>query len=239
MNTHTRFAVLFGLALASVQAQAVDFSFTSGTFPGQANANAYTASDAATGLSVTATAWADTKAFNNRPNEFATAALTFTPGVGLGVCNASEGFKCTPSGFADALGNQAANDLILFTFSQSVRLESLTLQQFGSNSNLSLWAGTGAFSPKKQTVAALGPENLVATTASFVNDVRTVSLAANTAAYDWIAVAAKIGQIDDFAKLQSLLVQPVAQPVPEPDTWIMLLAGLGLVAFAVSRRTQA
>ena len=58
--------------------------------------------------------------------------------------------------------------------------------------------------------------------------------------YDWVAIAANATAIDrfaDYAKLQSLTVNPVAQPVPDAATWMTMLAGLGLVGFRVSRRT--
>ena len=34
-----------------------------------------------------------------------------------------------------------------------------------------------------------------------------------------------------------LLSNVVAVPVPEPESWAMLLAGLGLISFAARRRT--
>jgi len=37
--------------------------------------------------------------------------------------------------------------------------------------------------------------------------------------------------------MRSIKVKAAVTPVPEADTWTMLLAGLGLVGFAVHRRS--
>ncbi len=69
------------------------------------------------------------------------------------------------------------------------------------------------------------------------NTVRTLNLSTSlTGNYTWFAVAPRIGQDDDYVKLQSLTINAIAQPVPEPGTWTMMLAGLGLIGFAVIRR---
>jgi hypothetical protein len=226
MSAFNRFATLLGLVLVAAHAQAVDFSFTSGVVSAAAFGNRYTTS--VNDVSLTASAWSSA----GRANRFATAALTLTPGVGLEVCSSQEGLNCTGSGFADALGNQnkKADDLILFTFSQAFTLQSLTLQQFGGDSDLSLWA------------RKLGGVSTFYNNTSSVNDIKIVSLAAYTGSYDWLAIAASSINRDkfkDFAKLQSLTINPVTQPVPEAATWMTMLAGLGLVCFRVSRRMQA
>jgi hypothetical protein len=238
MSAFNRFATLLGLVLVAAHAQAVDFSFTSGVVSAAAFGNRYTTS--VNDVSLTASAWSSA----GRANRFATAALTLTPGVGLEVCSSQEGLNCTGSGFADALGNQnkKADDLILFTFSQAFTLQSLTLQQFGGDSDLSLWAGSGAFSPAGLSARKLGGTSTFYNNTSSVNDIKIVSLAAYTGSYDWLAIAASSINRDkfkDFAKLQSLTINPVTQPVPEAATWMTMLAGLGLVCFRVSRRMQA
>lgn len=238
MNAFNRFSTLLGFVLVSAHAQAVDFSFTSGTVSAAAFGNSYTAS--VSGVTLTASAWSST----GKAYRFATAALTLAPGAGLGVCNSQEGLNCTGSGFADALSNQnkKADDLILFTFSQAVTLQSLTLQQFGGDADLSLWAGTGAFSPAGLSASKLGGTSTSYNNTSSVNDIKSVSLAAYTGSYDWLAIAASSinkDKLADFAKLQSLTINPVTQPVPEAATWMTMLAGLGLICFRVKRRMQA
>lgn len=234
MTAFNRFATALGFALVSVQAHAIDFSFTSGSVSAAALGNSYTTTVGSVAL--TASAWGST----GIGKQFATAALTLTPGAGLGVCNSSEGVSCT--GNANALGNTKADDLILLTFSQAVSLQTLTLQQYGGDSDLSLWAGTGTFSPAGLKASLLGGTATSYSNTSKVNDIKSVSLAAYTGSYDWLAIAASATNKDkwaDLARLQSLTVNPVAQPVPEAATWMTMLAGLGLVGFRVSRRMQA
>lgn len=232
MTPFNRFAALLGIALISAPAHAIDFSFASGAGLTQSFGNAYTAT--VDDLTVTASAWSNTQRVK-KFDQFEQAALTLTPGSGLGVCSSKEKVNCTAKNFADALGNKQADELILFSFSSTVTLASLSMIQSGGDSDLSLWAGTGAFSPAGLTASGIGPATLYDNT-SAVDTVKIVSLASFTGNYDWIAVAARISQNDDFAKLQSLTVNRVAQPVPETATWITMLAGLGLVGFRVSRR---
>jgi hypothetical protein len=233
MNAFNRYAAILGFALASAQAQAVDFSFTAGSLSSAASGNTYTATDPVTGLTLTSSAWSNTGA----AKQFSTAALTLTPAAGLGVCNSGE-TNCATNGWNNAFGNNKGSDLILVTFSQAVSLQSLSLQQPGKDSDVSLWAGTGTFSPAGLTASQLGaatPSN----NTSGVAGIRTVSLTSFSATYDWVAIAASVTNLDktDYARLKSLTVTPVAQPVPDAATWMTMLAGLGLVGFRVSRRT--
>ena len=230
MIAFNRFAAILGLALVSAQAQAVEFSLVSGAVSPEAYGNTYTAT--VDGLTLTASAWSST----GRRSAFETAELEIYPGFGMGVCNRDEGINCAGANYSHALDNKGADDLILFSFSGAVSLKSLTMLQFGGDSDLSLWAGTGAIDLNGMTPTALGTANLYSNTSS-TNTVKGVSLGAFTGTYDWLAVAARVGQNNDFAKLQSLTITPVAQPVPEAETWVMLLAGVGLIGFAVRRRT--
>ncbi len=233
MTPFNRFAALLGIALISGQAHAIDFSFASGAGLTRSFGNAYTAT--VDDLTVTASAWSNTQRVK-KFDQFEQAALTLTPGSGLGVCSSKEKVNCTAKNFADALGNKGADDLILFTFSSAVTLQSLSMIQSGGDSDLSIWAGTGAFSPAGLTASGIGPATFLYDNTNVVDPVKIVSLASFTGSYGWIAVATRIGHSDDFAKLQSLTVNHVAQPVPETATWITMLAGLGLVGFRVSRR---
>lgn len=222
MNAFNRYAAILGFALVSAHAQAVEFSFTS----------AGTITDTSTGLTITSSAWSDTAA----GNQFETATLSFATD-GMGVYNRTE--KPTPGqgNTADALGNSKGSDLVLFSFSSQVSLQSLTTYQVGKDSDLSLWAGSGTFSLDGMTSSALGTATLYENTDT-VAGIRIVDLSTFTGSYDWLAVAARIGEKDDFAKLTSLSVTPVAQPVPDAATWMTMLAGLGLVGFSVKRRAR-
>ena len=235
MNAFNRFAALAGIALVSAQAHAVQpvtFDFTSATISG----NTYTATNAATGLKITGSAWSSatgTSAF--------TAATLSGAANGLGVCNSGE-TGCLPSNALGALGNNAGSDMILFSFNAPVSLRALTIGQFaGVSSDLNMWAGTG-------TLAANTLPASLGTAASFsiaasnqAGNIVDVKISkAFKADYDWIAVSAQLGAINDLAKLRALTVQinPQTQPVPDAATWMTMLAGLGLVGFRVNRRTR-
>lgn len=221
MNAFNRYAAILGFALVSAQAQAIEFSFTSGAAVSSA---AFGNTHIATtdGLTLTASAWSVTAGANRAKS----AALTFAPDFGMGVCNQNEKLDCT--GKKNTLDNKGDNDVILFSFSSKVSLRSLTTYQVGKDADLSLWAGSGTFSPDGMTYQSTAT----------VAGIRIVDLSRLTGSYDWLAVAARIGHENDFAKLQSLAVTPVAQPVPDAATWMTMLAGLGLVGFAVKRRTR-
>jgi len=229
MTSLNRFAAVLAFALFSSQVQAAEFSLLSGTVTPEAYGNSYTAT--VDGLSLTASAWSTT----GKRNAFETAALELAPGFGLGVCNRDEGLNCGTWKNAQALGNKGADDLILFRFSSPVSLNTLSTLQFGGDSDLSLWAGSGAINLNGMTPDTLGTASLYSNTRN-TDTTRSVSLASFGGTYDWLAVSARIGQNNDFAKLQSLMVNPVAQPVPEASTWMTMLAGLGLIGFAVGRR---
>ena len=233
MNTFNRFAAILGFALVSAQAQAVTFDFTS------AAGSTYT--DLVTGLTVTASAWADTA----QGSKFEAATLTVAAD-GLGVCNINQ-TGCAADKNMRSLDNDKAKELILFRFSSTVNLQSLDILQIGGfGADLSVWAGTGTtFSPAGQKPNQIVTNFPGTASGSYanglsVNDVRIVTpLIAGS--YDWLAVAASTtnrDRLSDLLKLQALTVTPVAQPVPDAASWMTMLAGLGLVGFAVNRRTK-
>ncbi len=211
MNAFHRFSAILGIVLISVQAQAVDFSFISA--PGaltQGNGNTYT--DTVSGLTLTATAW------SNADHTQKLHAVTLgVDNAGMGVC---ADLSCTSNTLDNGSGRSSAKgNGILFSFSSTVNLSSLSLQQFGRDSDLSVWAGTGSLSPAGKGTTILGTATLIENT-NPVAGIRVIDLASFTGSYDWIAVAARIGQNNDLAKLQSLTVNPIAQPVPEAATWM-------------------
>lgn len=227
MRNINRSIAILGIALFAAQAQAVQFDFLPnvGTLTSN-NGNTYSAEVG--GLTITASAWSSAAG-----NVFQAGELNLTA-AGLGVYGSGE--VRNASG-ADSLGNRTAkgvdtSDLVLFSFSAPVSLQSLNLSQTGSDSDLSLWVGNGT-----------GPGNPIALSqfdnALASGGARTVALSAFGGTYDWLAVAARIGQKDDLVRLQSLMVTPVTQPVPDAATWMTMLAGLGFVGFAVKRRTRA
>ena len=222
-------SVLLATVLCSTQAAATEFSFVSGN-PADAFGNSY--SQTLDGLTTTATAWSTTE----KSNRYETAELEIFSGFGMGVCNQDEGLNCSNANNMHALDNKGPNDLILFSFSSAVKLGNLSLQQFGGDSDLSLWAGSGSLALAGQKSNDLGRATNF--NVSSIDAIKTVDLSAFTGSYDWLAVSARLTQANDFAKLRTLMVQAAVTPVPEADTWTMLLAGLGLVGFAVHRRSR-
>lgn len=215
------------LALLSTQAQAVEFSFLTSAVTPEAFGNSYTATVDA--LTLTATAWSTTGV----RGRFQTAELEIYPDYGMGVCNRSEGVNCSSNYNAHALDNRGADDLILFTFSSSVKLDTLGFLQFGGDSDLNLWAGSGPVTLDGIQSKALGKATFINNSNSS-NTLRTVALDGTlTSTYDWLAVGPRINQENDFVKLSFLTV---ASPIPEPATWAMTLVGLGLVGFSARRR---
>jgi len=223
-------SALLGAALLSTQAAATEFSFLSGNPAPESFGNSYT--QTLDGLTTTASAWSTT----GNGNRYETAELEIFSGYGMGVCNRDEGVNCSNSGSMHALDNNGAEDLILFRFSESVRLSSLTLLQVSKDSDLNLWAGVGSLNLAGQKPASLGFETL-ANSDIWANEIKTVDLSNFVGTYDWLAVSARLLQSNDFAKLRSLHIQAVASPVPEANNPAMFLAGLGLIGFAVRRRT--
>lgn len=227
MYTPTKISAALALALLSAQVQAVEFSFLSGAVTPEAYGNSY--STTVDGLTLTATAWATTGVFGR----FQTAELEAYAGFGLGVCNRSEGLNCPSKNNAPALDNRGADDLILFTFSQSVNLETVKFFQLAGDSDLNLWAGSGPINLNGIRSRDLGRAIFVNNTDSS-NTLRTIGLGGGfSGTYDWLAVGPRVNQNNDFINLSSLNVTPV----PEPQTWTMILAALGLIGFAVRRRT--
>lgn len=240
MNALSKLATFLSLLALSAQVQAIEFSFLSNPATPQAFGNTY--SSTIDGLTLTATAWSTT----GKRGKLQTAELEIYPGFGMGACNRREGVNCSTKNRQHSLDNKSADDLILFTFSSSVQLDALIYQQLGKDSDFSLWAGTGDISLNGMKTRALGAATL------FNNNNRAStfrSLDLDTALsgnYDWLIVAARIGQENDNAMLRSLMVNPVGQlinpitpvvqAVPEAETWAMLLVGLGLVGFAVRRK---
>ncbi len=241
MNALSTLTVVLNLALLSTQVhatsttpttpvQGTEFSFLSSPVTPEAYGNSYSAT--LNGLTLTATAWSTT----GKLGKLETAELEIYSGYGMGVCSRSEGVNCSNSSNNHALDNKGADDLILFTFSSAVKLDTLKLLQFGGDSDLSLWAGNGAINLNGMTAGALGTATLISNSNS-ANTNRIFNLGSTLGgSYDWLAVAARIGQDNDYAKLRTLTVNPIAQPVPEAETWALMLAGLGLVGFAVRRK---
>lgn len=227
MNTPIKLSAALTLAVLSAQVQAVEFSFLGSVATPEIFGNSYTVT--ADTLTLTATAWSTTGV----RGRFQTAELEIYPGYGMGVCNRSEGVNCSSNNNAYALDNRGADDLILFTFSSSVPLDTLGFLQFGGDSDLNLWAGSGPVNLDGLQSIELGSATFINNSDSS-NTFRTIMLnSVFTGTYDWIAVGSRINQENDFIQLSSLTV---VTPIPEPETWAMMLAAMGLLGIFSARR---
>jgi hypothetical protein len=234
MNTiKTKMLLSLCAGLMTCQAQATEFSLLSGSATSNAFGNSYAVMQ--DGLTVTATAWAST----GHADSFETAKLKVYPGFGLGICNRSE-IRCPTRFGQHGVDNRGADDLVLFTFSSAVQLDALQLLQIGRDSDLSLWAGTGSLNLQGLTFADLGAASLIGNTSRYPT-FRTYALDGLLGGeYTWLAVAPRVGDNNDLFKLRSLSLSSlpiVTTPVPEPQSWAMWLAGLGLLSYTLRRRT--
>ncbi len=230
MKTSNKLIATLTFALISTQIHAVQFSFLQSPVTPKTFGNSYSATVNA--ITLSATAWSTT----GSGGKFQTAELEIYPGYGMGVCNRDEGVNCSSGGNNHALDNHGADDLILFSFSSAVKLDTLKLLQFGGDSDLNLWAGSGIINLNGVAPSALGSATLI-TNNKNANTIRTINLHTPlNGSYTWFAVAPSIGEDNDYVKLQSLTISRFTQPVPEPETWAMMLTGLGLIGFAVRRR---
>lgn len=235
MNVSSKWATFVGLLILSAQVQAIEFSFLSTPVTQKTFGNTY--SSTMDGLTLTATAWSTT----GTHEQLQTAHLGVNSGYGMGVCNRSAGQYCSYQGFPNILDNQGADDLILFKFSSSVQLEALNYKQYGVDSDFSMWAGTGDIALNGLKPHQLGSAMLF-NNQNNANTIRSLDLGnAFEKTYDWLIVAARTGQDNDFMTLRGLSVSPVSligpvTPVPEADTWALMLAGLGLVGWAIRRK---
>lgn len=235
MNVSSKWATFVGLLILSAQVQAVEFSFLSSPAITKTFGNTY--SSTIDGLTLTATAWSTT----GRHGQLQTAQLGVYSGYGMGVCNRDEGRNCSSRYGQHTLDNRGADDLILFTFSSAVQLDALSYKQYGGDSDFSMWAGTGDLALNGSKPHQLGAATLFNNNAR-AHSIRSLALGdAFDGSYDWLIVSARIGQDNDFMKLRGLTVTPIGiigpvTPVPEADTWTLMLAGLGLVGWAVRRR---
>jgi hypothetical protein len=217
-------------ALLSAPAGAIEFQLHGGSVSGGfGNARTQTLE----GVSVTATAWSTT----GRGNRYQTAELGVFGTLGMGVCNRDEGPGCGARDASHALDNAAGKDLILFSFSAPVRLGGLTLAQIGTDSDLSLWAGTTTPDLEGSKSSSLGAATHADSRLTGYQ-MKTVDLSGFSGQYNWLAVSSRLAQANDIARLHKLTVYAPVTPVPEADTWAMLMAGLGLVGYTVRRRAR-
>lgn len=199
------------------------------------------------GLTVDASAWADTG--TSPAGSFAGGYLGRYDS-GLGVCNRSEARSsggltgCVfDGGFRNQVDNVGQQDLVLFVFSQAVRLDAITVDPFGLyDRDLSFWIGTVTaplnltgvtfaglpglgFGPRQDSLNGIGAGPLTIGLGGVVGNALLVG-----------ARYPADGLADKF-KIQSILTAEAVVPAPAA-AWLLVSAvgGLGALRAAARRR---
>lgn len=241
------------LTLATVPAaQAATFFFNlsgnSGLSGSYGNARTFSATTGSTTINVRATAWSVS-------SNTVRSAFLGAFGNGLGVTNRSES---DGSGNSHTMDNSGQNDFILLQFDKAVEFLSgrfTTYQLSGlsyQDSDATIDYGTTA--TPWNTSLALDNTN-ISVVNGLLNGVRYEALggsAANGVVRDlqpgapgekvgniWMVASSFInqdGKKDSF-KFDDLSVSYI-DPLPEPGSWALMLAGFGMVGFALRRRSS-
>jgi len=218
------------------ESQAGSFTFTSGSTSGTGFGNSVERTS--DGVTVTATGW--------RLSDVATSSFQSGQikiwGTGLGVCNQGEGENC--SNPQHPVDNYGSTDFLLFSFSQTVDLDSAILTAWASDFDATLWAGTGPLTLDGQTLAGAGLSGngieslFTSNNASPGSTFRTINLSNSfTNPVDWFLIGSSINYTDpyDSFKFKKLTVSvPTGNEVPEPATAVLL--GTGVIALIAARR---
>ncbi len=197
--------------------------------------HSYTTS--ADGVAVTVSAWSDNY-YEDGNDSLGQADLWAWGGYGLGICNNAENtYGCnSPEHGAD---NYYETDFFLFEFSTAVDAESVWINQWGGDSDVSYWAGTGNIDLNGLSLATLGNPTTDFVNGSLFSNGQARGVYFNLASpVTWLLVGAEYDNpyYKDSFKLDGVTFNP--SPVPLPGAvWLFGSALLGL--FGVTRRKKA
>lgn len=243
MRSYLKQLVTLALMAVATPSVAATLVFTGGTASGS-NGRIFTAGSGSEAISVRASAWT----LNTSNNTISASTLGVYSG-GLGVINSQEG---NGSGNSHTVDNLNRIDFIIFQFSKKVVLGNATFtafQQSGYNytdTDATIGRGNTATAWNSSlSLSSLTNLNSLIPTANRYTSGNTGSQGTNTRNIDpllysgnvWIVGAAfnnPDSKIDSF-KFNNL-VYTTKMPVPEPATWMMMIAGFGMVGSAMRRR---
>ena len=193
------------------------------------------------GLTLTVTSFGLT---GNSGTTFQAAATGQWSG-GLGVIDQMESSSTSSS--THTVDNYGYYDFVLFQFDQPVDPLSLSLTQFNGDSDVSYWTGNLTGSMIGQTLAGLPGLGFGSMYTNTASGSRTFSLTSPTV--NALLVAAKIGNNNDYFKIEDICVDYINTPpppppppgeTPEPSTYATMGGALlGLGALVARRRKQS
>jgi hypothetical protein len=189
------------------------------------------------GLTLTVTSFGLT---GNSATTFQTAATGQWSG-GLGVSDQIEGFSA--SSYKHTVDNNGYYNFVLFQFDKPVDPLSLSLTQFNGDSDVSYWTGNLTGSLIGQTLAGLPSNGFGSMYTNTASGSRTFSL--TSPIVNAVLVAAKIGNNNDYFKIEDICVDYTNTPppppgeIPEPSTYATMGGALlGIGVFIAHRRKQ-
>lgn len=226
-------ALGLALAVAAVPASAADFIFSGNTdVRGTTTYRDFKSTDKT--MDVRASAWSVSGSTLSN-------AYLGVYGQGLGVTADSENGNSN----THVIDNLGKLDFVLLQFSAPVLMSSFTTSPFSVNGSIDsdaflAWGTSGTawnsvLALDGKSVSTLNQMLSGVTEITGGNSASTRSVGTATASNLWLVAASQSntdGKTDGF-KLGGV---KVTSPVPEPGTWMMMLAGFGAMGFALRRR---
>ena len=223
--------LIVAAALVAIPAHAGTFVLTSPSNSALSGTAGNSVSRSSDGITMVATAWSTSGLANTA---LPTAAYLGTYVNGLGVTNVNEGNGTSYN--SHTIDNVVSYDFVKLTFSQAVTLTGISLYGYDVDGRTSTpidtdaWVsfGTNGFATADAWQTYLGRGIAVASGTGLSTDkVGTV----------WLVGAARSSSDrNDGFKLSSITA--VAAPgVPEPATWMTMIAGFGFIGGMMRRRT--
>jgi hypothetical protein len=201
----------------------------------------------ADGLTVDVSAWANT---GTSPAGSFAGGFLGRYDTGLGVCNRSEAQSaggltgCVfDGGFRNQVDNVGQQDLVLFVFSQAVRLDAVTIDPYGAfDRDLSFWIGnvTAPLNLAGATFAGLPGLGFGPRQDSFNGvggDPLTIGLGGATGNALLVGARYPADGLADKFKIQSIVTAPAVVPIPAAG-WLLVSAAGGLGALRARARRR-